>query len=119
MQFERRLGGLTAAAAVPVVGPTAAVASAAFDQQTSGEEDGVGGPQLLAQVDGVVARSTAVPLDVVIETVQIDWMVREEKGEKIGKCLYLRFLFAVEFLGLHFTEVTLCLACTVICILFC
>lgn len=66
MQFGHRLRGLTGAAIVPVVRSTAAVAAAAFDQQTSGEEDGVGGPQLLAQVHRVVARGTAVPLDVVI-----------------------------------------------------
>lgn len=77
MQFECRLGGLTGAAVVPVVRPAAAVAAAAFDQQTSREEDGVGGPQLLSQVYGVVARSAAVPLDVIIETVQINWTVRE------------------------------------------
>lgn len=50
-----------------------------FDEQTPGEEDGVGGLQLLAQVHGVVARRTAVPLDVFVETVQINWQVSEEK----------------------------------------
>lgn len=82
MQFERRLGGLTAAAAVPVIGSTATVSSAAFDQQTSGEEDGAGDPQLLAQVDGVVARGAAVPLDVVIQAVQVNWTWRD--SESVG-----------------------------------
>lgn len=67
---------MTGTAAVPVIGSAATVASTALDQQTSREEDGVGGPQLLAQVYRVVARSTAVPLDVVIETVQINWTER-------------------------------------------
>lgn len=60
---------------VPVVCPTATVASAAFHQQAPWEEDGVGGSQLLAQVYRVVARGTAVSLDVIIETVQINWTV--------------------------------------------
>lgn len=72
VQFERGLGGLAGAAAVPVVGAAAAVASAAFDQQAAREEDGVGGPQLLTQVHRVVARGAAVPLDVVVQTVQVD-----------------------------------------------
>lgn len=76
VQFGCRLGGLTGAAGVPVIGSAATVASAPFHQQTSREEDGIGGPQLLAQVDGVVARGTAVPLDVVVETVQINWAAR-------------------------------------------
>ena len=79
MQFECRLGGLTGAAAVPVLSPAATVASTTFDQQTSREEDGVGGLQLLAQVHRVVARCTAVSLDVFIETVQINWIVSEKK----------------------------------------
>lgn len=53
---------------------SAAVAAAAFDQQAAGEEDGVGGGQLLPQVDRVVAEAAAVPLDVVVETVKFSWI---------------------------------------------
>lgn len=72
MQFERCLGGLTGAAIVPAGRSTTTVATTAFDQQTSREEDGIGGPELLTQVYRVVARSAAVPLDVIIETVEIN-----------------------------------------------
>lgn len=72
MQFGCRFGGLTRAVKLPAFAPAAAVSSAAFHQQTSGEEDGVGDPQLLAQVHRVVAGSAAVSLDVVIETIQIN-----------------------------------------------
>ena len=72
MQFERGLGGLAGAAAVPAAGPAATVPAAAFDQQTSREEGGARHPQLLAQVDGVVPWRAAVALHVVVETVQVN-----------------------------------------------
>lgn len=83
MELERRLGGLAGAAGVPAVCSAAAVAATPLDQQAAGEEDGIGGPQLLPQVDGVVARSAAVALDVVVEAVQINWAVGKG-GERTG-----------------------------------
>lgn len=72
MQFERCFGGLTGTTIIPVSSATATVAPAAFHQQTSREKDGVGGLQLFSQVHRVVARSTAVPLDIVVKPVQIN-----------------------------------------------
>lgn len=72
VQLGCGLGGLADAAAVPSVRPAAAVAAAALDQQAAGEEDGVGGPQLLPQVDRVVAGGAAVSLDVVVEAVEVN-----------------------------------------------
>lgn len=72
VQLRRGLGGLADAAAVPLVGAAAAVAAAALDQQAAREEDGAGGPQLLPQVDRVVAGGAAVSLDVVVEAVEVD-----------------------------------------------
>lgn len=66
--------GLADAAAVPSVRRAAAVAAAALDQQAAGEEDGVGGPQLLPQVDRVVVGGAAVSLDVVVEAVEVNWI---------------------------------------------
>lgn len=78
MQFERCFGGLTGTTIIPVSRPTAAVAAAALHQQTSREKDGVGDPQLFSQVHRVVAGSTAVPLDIVVKAVQINWTGKDK-----------------------------------------
>lgn len=96
MQLERRLGGLAGATGVPPVCSAAAVAATPLDQQAAGEEDGVGGPQLLPQVDGVVARSAAVALDVVVEAVQINWAVGRG-SERTGQERELLFKVGMIF----------------------
>ena len=73
VQFDGGLGRLAGAAVVPVGRPAGAVPATALDQQAAGEEDSVGGAQLLAQVHRQVARRAAVAPDVVVETVQVHW----------------------------------------------
>lgn len=94
VHLGRGLCGLADAAGVPLVGPAAAVAAAALDQQAAGEEDGAGGAQLLPQVDRVVAGGAAVPLDVVVETVEVNWIGRgdREQGDEsaTGNTLHFR-----------------------------
>lgn len=81
MQFECCLGSPAGAIVVPVVSPTATVAPTSLNKQTPGEEYGVRGLQLFTQVYGVVTRSTAVLLDIVVETVKINWKVRRRRDE--------------------------------------
>lgn len=74
VQLGRGLGGLADAAAAPLICAAVAVAAAALDQQAAGEVDGLGGLQLLPQVDRVVAGGAAVSLDVVVEAVEVNWI---------------------------------------------
>lgn len=55
----------------PVDGSTATVTSTALHEEATGKEDHVGQLQLLSQVDGVIPRSAAIALDIIIEPVQV------------------------------------------------
>lgn len=97
MQFERCFGGLTGTTIIPVSSATATVAPAAFHQQTSREKDGVGGLQLFSQVHRVVARSTAVPLDIVVKPVQINLTIMQKSIKLINDHIF--FPLALCFLS--------------------